>query len=173
MSHEAQPKRAMRRTFFHALMEHCEAERAERSEVAQDARVKVILETQNLLAKLACTHIRSWDLRGFQDEARRLLLVYPCAFRLHESLINESPKGEIAGRRSNWTEGPTMRGAETDLTLALEKLHQLALEDGDLGYAYWYSVAELLRSATAMQARVDELERQLNECIERSNTASH
>ncbi len=34
-----------------------------------------------------------------------------------------------------------------DLTIALKKLHELALEEGDLGYAYWYAVAKLLKEA--------------------------
>lgn len=32
-----------------------------------------------------------------------------------------------------------------DLEIALEKLHRLQLEDGDLGAAYWLSVADLLK----------------------------
>jgi hypothetical protein len=27
-----------------------------------------------------------------------------------------------------------------DLTVALNKMHELALAEGDLGYAYWYAV---------------------------------
>lgn len=45
-----------------------------------------------------------------------------------------------------------------DLTLALRTLHQLALEEGDLGYEYWYRVRKLLESAASMADRIDELE---------------
>ena len=45
-----------------------------------------------------------------------------------------------------------------DLTLAIKTLHQLALEEGDLGYEYWYRVRKLLESACSMAARIDELE---------------
>lgn len=30
---------------------------------------------------------------------------------------------------------------EIDLSIALEKLHQMALAGGDLGYEYWYRVS--------------------------------
>lgn len=45
-----------------------------------------------------------------------------------------------------------------DLTLAIKTLHQLALEEGDLGYEYWYRVRKLLENASSMAARIDELE---------------
>jgi len=48
-----------------------------------------------------------------------------------------------------------------DLSIALRKLHELALEEGDLGYAYWYAVAKLLREAQRLAERVQELESQL------------
>ncbi|CAH2903769.1 MAG: hypothetical protein PCALPYG88_6956 [uncultured Paraburkholderia sp.] len=44
-----------------------------------------------------------------------------------------------------------------DLAIALKKLHDLAMEDGDLGYAYWHQVGQLLRRATGMQAEIDSL----------------
>lgn len=45
-----------------------------------------------------------------------------------------------------------------DLTLALKTLHQFALEEGDLGYAYWYRVRRLLENASSMAIRINELE---------------
>jgi len=34
--------------------------------------------------------------------------------------------------------------SDLDLNIALEKLHRLQLEDGDLGAAYWYQISKLL-----------------------------
>jgi hypothetical protein len=48
-----------------------------------------------------------------------------------------------------------------DLEIALRKLHELGLEDGDLGYAYWYEVAQLLKRAAGMQAQIDALSEEL------------
>jgi len=49
-----------------------------------------------------------------------------------------------------------------DLILAIRTLHELSKKDGDLGYAYWNSVIELLRSAGQMQSEIAELRRRLN-----------
>jgi hypothetical protein len=48
-----------------------------------------------------------------------------------------------------------------DLEIALRKIHELAMEDGDLGYAYWYEVGQLLRRAAGMQAEIDLLKKEL------------
>lgn len=48
-----------------------------------------------------------------------------------------------------------------DLSIALRKLHELALAEGDLGYAYWYAVARLLKDAQRMAERVRDLETQV------------
>lgn len=53
---------------------------------------------------------------------------------------------------------------QIDLDIALRKLNELALEDGDLGYEYWYRIAQLLRRASSMQSEIDMLSRQLEEC---------
>ncbi|WP_239887370.1 hypothetical protein [Laribacter hongkongensis] len=42
-----------------------------------------------------------------------------------------------------------------DLDIALQKLHELALADGDLGYTYWYQVGQLLKRAAGMQEEED------------------
>lgn len=48
-----------------------------------------------------------------------------------------------------------------DLEIALRKIHELAMEDGDLGYAYWYKVGQLLQRAAGMQAEIDSLSKEL------------
>lgn len=53
---------------------------------------------------------------------------------------------------------------EIDLNIALDKLHELALASGDLGYEYWYRVSQLLRKAAGMQAEIDALSRELERC---------
>jgi hypothetical protein len=42
---------------------------------------------------------------------------------------------------------------EIDLSIALKKLHQLQLEDGDLGAEYWLSIANLLKDAAQYKER--------------------
>lgn len=56
---------------------------------------------------------------------------------------------------------------QLDLDIALQKLHELGLEDGDLGYAYYSQVAALLKSAPTLKARVIELERQIADLLEK------
>jgi hypothetical protein len=51
-----------------------------------------------------------------------------------------------------------------DLAIALRKIDELALADGDLGYAYWYEIGQLLRRASSMQAEIDSLSRELERC---------
>ena len=51
-----------------------------------------------------------------------------------------------------------------DLEIALRKIHELAMADGDLGYAYWYEVGQLLRRAAGMQAEIDLLSKELERC---------
>ncbi|TCK96947.1 hypothetical protein [Paraburkholderia sp. BL9I2N2] len=50
-----------------------------------------------------------------------------------------------------------------DLEIALRKLHELGLEDGDLGYAYWHAVGQLLKRAAGMQAQIDALSKELEQ----------
>lgn len=38
------------------------------------------------------------------------------------------------------------------------------MEDGDLGYAYWCQVGQLLQRAAGMQAEIDSLSRELERC---------
>lgn len=51
-----------------------------------------------------------------------------------------------------------------DLEIALRKIHELAMADGDLGYAYWYQVGQLLKRAAGMQAEIDALSEELERC---------
>lgn len=51
-----------------------------------------------------------------------------------------------------------------DLQIALRKIHELALAEGDLGYEYWHQVGQLLRRAAGMQAEIDALSKDLERC---------
>ncbi|KHK57302.1 hypothetical protein PI87_08755 [Ralstonia sp. A12] len=53
---------------------------------------------------------------------------------------------------------------QIDLCIALRKFNELALEDGDLGYEYWYGVGQLLKRAASMQTEIDALSRELEIC---------
>ena len=50
-----------------------------------------------------------------------------------------------------------------NLDIALRKLHELQLQDGDLGAAYWLSIANLLRDAEEFKSRADNAERMLEQ----------
>jgi uncharacterized membrane protein len=54
-------------------------------------------------------------------------------------------------------------GTDIDLEIALRKFHELGLADGDLGYAYWYKVGQLLKRAAGMQAQIDALSEELEQ----------
>lgn len=51
-----------------------------------------------------------------------------------------------------------------DLKVAIRKLHELALEDGDLGYEYWHRIAQLLRRAASMESEIEALSKELEKC---------
>lgn len=53
---------------------------------------------------------------------------------------------------------------QIDLDIALRKLHELGLAEGDLGYEYWYRVGQLLKRAAGMQSEIDALSRELEIC---------
>ncbi|SDE02218.1 hypothetical protein SAMN05421548_13098 [Paraburkholderia lycopersici] len=53
---------------------------------------------------------------------------------------------------------------QIDLDVALRKIHELAMGDGDLGYAYWNEVGRLLRRAGDMQSEIDALSKELELC---------
>lgn len=52
---------------------------------------------------------------------------------------------------------------DIDLEIALRKFHELGLADGDLGYAYWHAVGQLLKRAAGMQAQIDALSKELEQ----------
>jgi hypothetical protein len=52
---------------------------------------------------------------------------------------------------------------DIDLEIALRKFRELGLADGDLGYAYWDKVAQLLHRAAGMQAQIDTLSKELEQ----------
>lgn len=51
-----------------------------------------------------------------------------------------------------------------ELEVAFRKLHELALEDGDLGYEYWHRVAQLLKRAASMESEIEALSQELEKC---------
>lgn len=51
-----------------------------------------------------------------------------------------------------------------DLGIALQKIHELALADGDIGYEYWYQIGQLLKRAADMQDEIDALSKELERC---------
>ncbi|VVE05009.1 hypothetical protein PHO31112_02336 [Pandoraea horticolens] len=53
---------------------------------------------------------------------------------------------------------------EIDLSMALNKFHELGLAEGDLGYAHWHQVARLLERAVTMQTEIDALSKQFEIC---------
>jgi hypothetical protein len=57
------------------------------------------------------------------------------------------------------------------LEIALRKFHELGLEDGDLGYAYWYEVGQLLKRVAGMQTQIDSLSKDLERCRARLSKA--
>jgi uncharacterized membrane protein len=77
-------------------------------------------------------------------------------------LFGRKPATEHDRRASK--EGNEMNsGSEIDLEIALRKFHELGLADGDLGYAYWYKVGQLLKRAAGMQAQIDALSEELEQ----------
>lgn len=59
------------------------------------------------------------------------------------------------------THPPSQPRNKIDLEIALRKVHELAMSDGDIGYAYWYAVGRLLRRATDMQSEINVLKKEL------------
>lgn len=79
-------------------------------------------------------------------------------------LFRRLPTAERANRPSKSAEEEMNSDSRIDLETALRKFHELGLEGGDLGYAYWYEVGQLLKRAAGMQARIDELSKELEQC---------
>ena len=58
----------------------------------------------------------------------------------------------------------TMVDDKIDLEIALQKLHELAYEDGDLGCEYWKRISRLLKRAGNMQDEINVLSAELELC---------
>ncbi len=67
---------------------------------------------------------------------------------------------------ASYQRGHTMTSPEKpiDLDIALRKLHELALADGNLGSEYWHQVSQLLKRAAGIQLDIDALSRELEKC---------
>ncbi|MFM0300221.1 hypothetical protein PQQ99_08845 [Paraburkholderia sediminicola] len=62
-------------------------------------------------------------------------------------------------------------GNDIDLEIALRTFHQLGLEGGDLGYEYWHAVGQLLKRSAGMQAQINALSKELEQCRARRSKA--
>ena len=71
----------------------------------------------------------------------------------------------VQPRRDGFTgEHKMPSDGEIDLEIALRKIHELAMADGDLGYAYWYAVGQILQRAAGMQTEINVLSKELEQC---------
>jgi hypothetical protein len=115
------------------------------------------------------------ELLAFAVNSSALLVVPAVAFVLSLAMlhikrryVNEGisvgckPTAERNRRASQ--EGNEMNaGNDIDLEIALRTFHELGSADGDLGYAYWYKVGQLLKRAAGMQAQIDALSKELEQ----------
>jgi hypothetical protein len=62
---------------------------------------------------------------------------------------------------------------EIDLDIALEKIHELAGAEGDLGREYWNQITSLLKRAAGMQTAIDSLSQELELSRVRQHTRGH
>ncbi|MEZ2352151.1 hypothetical protein [Caballeronia sp. RCC_10] len=93
------------------------------------------------------------------------------AVRVKTRYVNEGvlffwkPGARREGEKPNAVEeGELSVGSHIDLTIALKKIHELAVAEGDLGHEYWYPVGKLLERANSMQAEIDSLSKELERC---------
>ncbi|MFM0239840.1 MULTISPECIES: hypothetical protein [Paraburkholderia] len=109
------------------------------------------LENPMLLAVTACGFVLTW-----------------IALRIKNRYINEGLlfKRQPAQKENHCAlkEEEMSLDNHIDLEIALRKFYELGLEDGDLGYAYWHEVAQLLKQAAGMQSRIRELSKELEQC---------
>ncbi|MFM0514268.1 hypothetical protein [Paraburkholderia sp. RL17-373-BIF-A] len=115
------------------------------------------------------------ELLAFAVNSSALLVVPAVAFvlslvmlHIKRRYVNEGilvgckPTAERDRRASQ--EGNEMKSStDIDLEIALRKFHELGLADGDLGYAYWYKVGQLLKGAAGMQTQIDALSEELEQ----------
>jgi hypothetical protein len=76
-------------------------------------------------------------------------------FRRGPGQAHDSPTTDSVGEYKMPSEN------EIDLSIALSKLHELAVSSGDLEHAYWYRVGQLLQRASGMQVQINSLNREL------------
>jgi hypothetical protein len=109
--------------------------------------------------------------------SNRALLVAPAAafvlslvlLRIKKRYVNDGtlfrrlPTSGREPRATKSGEEEMNAGNDIDLEIALRKFHELGLADGDLGYAYWYKVGQLLKGAAAMQAQIEALSEELEQ----------
>ncbi len=80
-------------------------------------------------------------------------------------LFGRSPSARRESERSSIAEEDDVSTENhIDLTIALKKIHELAVAEGNLGFEYWYQVGRLLKRATGMQAEIDSLSKELERC---------
>jgi len=119
----------------------------------------------------------------FALQSPALLVITACGFaltwivlRIRKRYINE---GVVLRRLSAQEDDQSALKEEEmsfdnhqiDLEIALRKFHELGLEDGDLGHAYWHEVGQLLKQAAGMQSRIHELSKELEQCRARLGKA--
>ncbi|SAL78872.1 hypothetical protein [Caballeronia telluris] len=98
-----------------------------------------------------------------------LTLVVLCLKRRY---VNEGVLFRRLPAEEHEVQGEKMRlDNHIDLEIALRKFHELGLESGDSGYAYWHEVGRLLKQAAGMQSRIHELSKELEQCRARLGKA--
>lgn len=92
--------------------------------------------------------------------------------RIKNRYINEGVLFRRLPAAEHEAQGEKMRLENyIDLEIALRKFHELGLENGGLGYAYWHEVGQLLKQAAGMQSRIHELSKELEQCRARLGKA--
>lgn len=97
--------------------------------------------------------------------------------RIKKRYLNEGIlfRRKPATERDNCASKPAGNEMKTDndidLEIALRTFHELGLESGDLGYVYWHEVGQLLKRAAGMQAQIDALSKELEQCRARLSNA--
>jgi hypothetical protein len=114
-----------------------------------------------------------------------LLVVPACAFvlalvllRVKKRYVNEgilfrrSPRQRDDGAVKSAEEDEMKPERTFDLTIALRTFDQLGLENGGSRYNYWNDMGQLLKRAAGMQAQIDALSKELEQCRARLSKAN-
>ena len=59
-----------------------------------------------------------------------------------------------------------------ELGIAIRKIHEWSMTEGDIGREYWYGVRKLLELAADMQEEIDALSKELEMCRAQRNRKS-